>query len=137
MNAWMRITNWMTGAATLALMLLVFTGCRSTSGSKSGGCSGGCCSGQNARPGPALAPLASGAVTPLPAGNAVASGEKPYGGQKTCPVTGQELGSMGLPIPATVKGLTVYVCCRGCVAKLQRDPDQYLAKVAAERAAAH
>jgi hypothetical protein len=71
----------------------------------------------------------------LPAGNAVA-GEKRYGGQKTCPVMGEELGSMGPPIPVTVQGQTVYVCCRGCAGKVQRDPDQYLAKVMAERAAA-
>ena len=56
-----------------------------------------------------------------------------YGGQKTCPVTGHELGSMGAPIPVTVKGQTIYVCCRGCVAKVQRDPDTFLRKVEAER----
>ena len=135
MIAWMRLTNWMTGAATLALVLLVFTGCSSSSGSRSAGCSGGCCRGEVTRPTPAaISPLASGAVTPLPAGNAVSSAEKPYGGQKTCPVTGEDLGSMGPPIPASVKGQTVYVCCRGCVAKLQRDPDAFLAKVMADRA---
>lgn len=58
----------------------------------------------------------------------------PYGGQKLCPVTDDELGSMGAPIPVTVRGQTIWVCCRGCVAKLQRDPDKYLRKVAAERA---
>jgi hypothetical protein len=40
---------------------------------------------------------------------------------------------MGTPIPVTVKGQTIYVCCRGCVAKVQRDPDAFLRKVAAER----
>jgi hypothetical protein len=57
----------------------------------------------------------------------------PYGRQRTCPVTGEELGSMGTPIPVGVNGQTVYVCCRGCVKKLQADPDRYLAKAAAER----
>lgn len=57
----------------------------------------------------------------------------PYGGQKLCPVTDDELGSMGAPIPVTVRGQTIWVCCRGCVAKLQRDPDKYLRKVASER----
>jgi hypothetical protein len=47
---------------------------------------------------------------------------------------GKELGSMGPAVPATVRGETFYVCCRGCVAKLQRDPDGYLAKVRADRA---
>ncbi len=58
----------------------------------------------------------------------------PYGGQKTCPVTGEELGSMGRPVPVTLKGQTVYVCCRGCAAKAQADPDKTLAAVAADRA---
>lgn len=56
-----------------------------------------------------------------------------YGGQTICPVTGAPLGSMGTPIPVTVKGQTIYVCCQGCVAKVQRDPDTYLRKVQAER----
>lgn len=60
---------------------------------------------------------------------------KPYGGQKLCPVTGDELGSMGEPIPVSVRGQTIWVCCRGCVAKVQRDPEKYLAKLRAERAA--
>jgi len=61
-------------------------------------------------------------------------GEKaaPYGGQKTCPVTGEKLGSMGPAIPVQVKGETVFVCCEGCVAKVQRDPDTYIAKAHAE-----
>lgn len=58
----------------------------------------------------------------------------PYGGQKLCPVTGDELGSMGAPIPVTVRGRTIWLCCRGCVTKVQRDPDKYLRKVEAERA---
>ena len=45
--------------------------------------------------------------------------------EKTCPVSGEELGSMGEPV--TVKGRTVLVCCQGCVEKLMRDPERYLA----------
>ncbi|HWG45761.1 MAG TPA: hypothetical protein VN688_23570 [Gemmataceae bacterium] len=57
-----------------------------------------------------------------------------YGGQKTCPVTGDELDPSGDATPVTVRGQTVYVCCPGCAAKVKRDPDTYLAKVIAERA---
>lgn len=57
-----------------------------------------------------------------------------FGGQKMCPVTGEGLGSMGKPITVTVKGETVYVCCRGCAAKAQADPAKTLAAVAADRA---
>lgn len=60
--------------------------------------------------------------------------QAPYGGQRTCPVMDEELGAHGTPIPVTVRGQTIYVCCKGCVRKVQADPDKYLAKVAEERA---
>jgi hypothetical protein len=56
-----------------------------------------------------------------------------YGGQKTCPVTDEKLGKMGPPVQVTIKGQTIFVCCRGCVKTVQGDPDQYLAKVLRER----
>ena len=59
----------------------------------------------------------------------------PYGGQKLCPVTDENLGAMGPPVPVTVKGQTIYVCCAGCVAAVEKDPDVYLAKVAQQRGA--
>lgn len=120
------------GVAMLAL--LVLAGCRS-SGGCGGGCGGGSCgSRREASPPPppapppvlpSIAPVAAPPVTDA----------RPYGGQKTCPVMGDALGGMGAPIPVTVQGETVYVCCKGCVAKVQRDPDKYLAIVRAERAA--
>lgn len=58
---------------------------------------------------------------------------KPYGGQKTCPVMGDALDSMGPPVGVTVKGEKVFVCCQGCIAKVKSNPDLYLAKVVAER----
>ena len=78
-------------------------------------------------------------LNPQPAQNAGAPGpalaQNPYGGQRNCPVTGEALGSMGPPIPVNVQGQTVYVCCQGCSKRLLREPDKYLAKVAAERGA--
>ena len=48
-----------------------------------------------------------------------------WGGQKVCPVTGEELGSMGEPIPVMAKGQRIFVCCRSCVAAVKRNPDEY------------
>lgn len=106
----------------------------------------GCSSGRGCRnscpasgPGrPVAAPAAEAGVVPTrqpgsPSLPPVAAAAR-YGGQRTCPVMGDVLGEMGEPIPVSVKGQTVYVCCKGCVAKVQRDPDKYLAVVAAERA---
>jgi YHS domain-containing protein len=61
------------------------------------------------------------------------TGAGQYGGQKTCPVTDEKLGKMGTPVPVTIKGQTIYVCCQGCVETVQSDPDVYLTKAARER----
>ena len=45
--------------------------------------------------------------------------------QQYCPVTGAKLGSMGPPVPVLVGGQTVYVCCAGCVEKIERNPERY------------
>ena len=57
-------------------------------------------------------------------------------GQRLCPVTGEELGSMGPPIPVTVSGRTIQVCCEACVAAVKRNPAKYFAKVADEMGSA-
>ncbi|MEO1615605.1 MAG: hypothetical protein AAFV88_07145 [Planctomycetota bacterium] len=48
--------------------------------------------------------------------------------QKTCPVTGKPLGSMGSPPKIMVKGKPLFVCCEPCSAKIKAKPDEYLAK---------
>jgi hypothetical protein len=49
--------------------------------------------------------------------------------QKVCPVTGEELGGMGVPVKVTVKDQSVFLCCKSCQKKAQADPDKTLAKV--------
>ena len=49
--------------------------------------------------------------------------------QKTCPVTGMALGSMGTPERQVVSGRVVFLCCGGCRSKLLADPGKYLAKL--------
>jgi hypothetical protein len=137
--------------------LLLFAGCRSTSSSRNnsaGGCcggggGGGCCRGETPNNPPTAAhPVSSPVVDFTSAPSASRSDSTAtnsssssvpstpgglYGGQIACPVTGEPLGTMGTPIPVTVKGQTIYVCCKGCVAKVQANPDFYLQKVQAER----
>lgn len=48
--------------------------------------------------------------------------------QKTCPVTGKALGSMGAPPKVFVDGKPLFVCCKPCSGKLTATPDAYLAK---------
>ena len=47
---------------------------------------------------------------------------------ETCPVTGEELGSMGDAIKVSYKGKEVKLCCEGCVKKFNADPEKYLSK---------
>jgi len=49
--------------------------------------------------------------------------------QKICPVSGQPLGSMGVPVKVTVKDRDVFLCCEGCRGSIVEDPDKYLAKL--------
>ena len=114
------------GGLAVALTLPLVTGC-----STSGGCR--MCRKEPPGPAPAVAGPTAGTAGLPAASPAPAVAAPPFGGQRTCPVTGEELGSMGKPVPVTVKGQTVYVCCRGCAAKAQADPDKTLAAVTAER----
>ncbi len=47
--------------------------------------------------------------------------------QKICPVSEEELDSMGTPIKVDVKGGPIWVCCKGCIKKVKADPEKYLA----------
>ena len=49
--------------------------------------------------------------------------------QKTCPVSGQALGSMGAPYKVRVKDRDVFLCCQGCEGQILENPDKYLAKL--------
>lgn len=49
--------------------------------------------------------------------------------QKVCPVMDEPLGSMGNPIKVMVGDRPIFLCCRGCIKKIQREPAKYLAMV--------
>jgi outer membrane biosynthesis protein TonB len=53
--------------------------------------------------------------------------------QKVCLVNEEQgenhLGAMGVPVKRVVKGRTVFLCCKGCIEDLEKDPDKYLAKL--------
>lgn len=54
--------------------------------------------------------------------------------QRVCPVTGEPLGSMGVPVKLTLKGEAVFVCCSGCQGKAEADPGKTLKAVADAKA---
>jgi YHS domain-containing protein len=47
----------------------------------------------------------------------------------TCVVSGQKLGAMGEAVKYDHKGREVRFCCQGCIAKFNKDPEKYLAKL--------
>jgi uncharacterized protein (TIGR03000 family) len=49
--------------------------------------------------------------------------------QRFCAVQdGIRLGAMGVPVKIAVNGKPVFLCCKGCVAKAQSNPEQTLEK---------
>lgn len=52
----------------------------------------------------------------------------------TCPVSGEELGSMGEPVSIVHEGQTIKFCCDNCVPKFKKDPEKYMAKLKEEAA---
>jgi len=51
--------------------------------------------------------------------------------QKVCPVSGEPLGSMGVPERVEVHGRPVFICCDSCLEELNENPDRYLSKLPA------
>ncbi len=49
--------------------------------------------------------------------------------QKVCPVMDEPLGGMGTPIKVLVGDKPIYLCCKGCIKKIQAEPAKYLAMV--------
>jgi multidrug efflux pump subunit AcrA (membrane-fusion protein) len=49
--------------------------------------------------------------------------------QKTCPVKGTRLGSMGVPVKVVLDGKPVFLCCSGCEDEARADPGKTLARV--------
>lgn len=49
--------------------------------------------------------------------------------QKTCPVMDEPLGSMGQPVKLIVGDKPIFLCCKGCVKKVQAEPAKYLVAV--------
>jgi hypothetical protein len=65
------------------------------------------------------------ATTPAPASGG--SDASAIAAQKTCPVTGKPLGSMGPPFRVEVGGRVVFLCCQGCEGSYRDDPARYAA----------
>jgi Cu(I)/Ag(I) efflux system membrane fusion protein len=50
--------------------------------------------------------------------------------QGYCPVLGNRLGSMGLPVPVMIQGQKIFLCCKMCVKKAKTNEKRTLARTA-------
>ncbi len=76
----------------------------------------------------ASALLASCAGSGTTATSSASSDVKPYT-RNTCIVSDNKLGSMGTPITKVYADQEVKFCCKPCIAKFEKDPQKYLAKI--------
>lgn len=53
---------------------------------------------------------------------------------KVCPVSHEDLGSMGGPLKVSRGGQSMFICCKGCLKQVQADPDKYLSAAGAPKA---
>lgn len=47
--------------------------------------------------------------------------------QDRCPVMNERLGAHGRPLKIIMNGQTLFVCCQGCIRRVQENPTQYFA----------
>jgi hypothetical protein len=71
-------------------------------------------------------PFTLGGTAGVTFAKATAADEKAIAAQKVCPVSGEDLGSMGVPVKVTRGGRSVFLCCQACLKKVQAEPDKFL-----------
>lgn len=50
---------------------------------------------------------------------------------KKCVVSDEDLGSMGKPVKVSHEGTDVYLCCKSCIKKFNKEPAKFVAQVKA------
>ena len=62
---------------------------------------------------------------------------KAVAAMKICPVSKEDLGSMGGPLKVTRDGKSTFICCKGCLKDLQANPDKFLGAQASSAKGEH
>jgi hypothetical protein len=65
-------------------------------------------------------------VAAISTSKATKADQRAIDAQKTCPVSGEDLGSMGTPIKVTRGDRTIFLCCPACLKKVEAEPDRFL-----------
>ncbi|SRR5579883_740374 len=73
-------------------------------------------------------------VAAITTSKATRADQKAIAAPKTCPVSKEDLGSMGMPIKVTRGDRSVFLCCPECLKQVEADPDKYLGTASAASA---
>jgi hypothetical protein len=65
-------------------------------------------------------------VAEISTSKATKADQRAIDSQKTCPVSGEGLGSMGTPIKITRGDRSIFLCCPACLKKVEADSDKFL-----------
>lgn len=70
-------------------------------------------------------PVAMAATREIVAIKATKADEKAVAALKSCPVSKEDLNSMGGPLKVTRGDKSTFICCKGCLKELQSNPDKF------------
>ncbi len=83
------------------------------------------------------APFALAASNEIVVVKATKADEKAVAVQKTCPVSKEELDSMGGPLKISRGDKSTFICCKGCLKEVQANPDKFLGAAASSPTKGH
>lgn len=81
-------------------------------------------------------PFAISRPTELTVAKATAADGKVIAAMKLCPVSNEDLGSMGGALKVSRGEKSTFICCKGCLKQIQANPEKYLGTSAKAPAAA-
>jgi hypothetical protein len=80
-------------------------------------------------------PFALAASNEISVAKATEADAKAIAALKVCPVSKEDLDSMGGPLKVSRGDKAIFICCKGCLEKIQADPDRYFGAAATAPAA--
>ncbi|MHB8879183.1 MAG: hypothetical protein ACYC8T_36245 [Myxococcaceae bacterium] len=82
-------------------------------------------------------PFALAASGELVVTKATKADEKAIAALKTCPVSKEDLGSMGGPLKVSRGDKSTFICCKSCLKELQANPDKFFGATASAAKGEH
>jgi hypothetical protein len=77
-------------------------------------------------------PIALASTGELVVAKAGRADRKAIAAQKVCPVSKEDLESMGVPLKVSRGDKSIFICCKDCLKEIQANPDKFLGASAAD-----